>query len=341
MINPSGNCDNCPLRDRLKGGHFVKGKVSKGARVAILGEAPGTYEVEKGEPFVGPSGALLDSMLRKAGVRRDSVTISNVLHCQPLGNKLPESKGELYKAIECCRPIMEEEMKGAEIIIGLGNIALKAMTGDTGVMSKRGSVYAINDDVTFIPTIHPSALLRQRFMSSHSDNKMIPVEIVESDIKKAVSIKKGWQLEEDFRYNPSSQEIEDWLLLAKKEKAWIAFDIETNRGHPSQIIPIIISFALTYQPSPVICFDFEGHLTEIVSILGNNIPKITHNGIFDVHVMENVGIPVKNWLFDTMYSHHLLYAELPHKLGFVQSVYTNSEYHKDMLKDEMIEVWDK
>jgi uracil-DNA glycosylase len=48
----------------------------------IVGEAPGAGEEKKGEPFVGPSGMLLNEMLRKVGVDRKRVFITNALLCR-------------------------------------------------------------------------------------------------------------------------------------------------------------------------------------------------------------------------------------------------------------------
>ncbi len=56
----------------------------------FVGEGPGADEDEKGEPFVGQAGKLLDSMLAAAKLARGrEVYIANVVKCRPPGNRVP------------------------------------------------------------------------------------------------------------------------------------------------------------------------------------------------------------------------------------------------------------
>jgi DNA polymerase len=49
---------------------LVKSQEVKGAKVVIVGEAPGAQEERTGMPFVGPAGELLSRCLQKAGLCR-------------------------------------------------------------------------------------------------------------------------------------------------------------------------------------------------------------------------------------------------------------------------------
>ena len=73
---------------------FVHGKGNKNARIMIIGEAPGTNEVEKEEPFVGKSGKTLDKWLQKLGLKREDLYITNVFKEKTPGNRKP-TKDEL------------------------------------------------------------------------------------------------------------------------------------------------------------------------------------------------------------------------------------------------------
>ena|SRR5450631_2889472 len=55
----------------------------------LIGEAPGETEAKEGRPFVGPSGRVLDTLLRAARVDRLGLTIINCIQCQPRDNKFP------------------------------------------------------------------------------------------------------------------------------------------------------------------------------------------------------------------------------------------------------------
>lgn len=83
-------CGLCKKRTQT-----VFGVGSARAQWMVVGEAPGAEEDERGEPFVGQAGRLLDSILAAAGLGRRAcderaVYIANVLKCRPPGNRDPE-----------------------------------------------------------------------------------------------------------------------------------------------------------------------------------------------------------------------------------------------------------
>jgi len=69
-------CGLCATRTQT-----VFGVGNRGARLMVIGEAPGADEDRQGEPFVGRAGILLNAMLRAAGFERSDVYIANVLKC--------------------------------------------------------------------------------------------------------------------------------------------------------------------------------------------------------------------------------------------------------------------
>lgn len=60
-----------------------------GARVMILGAAPGSDDERQGEAFAGAAGRLIDAMLKSIGLSRDDVYLSNVIPWRPPGNRPP------------------------------------------------------------------------------------------------------------------------------------------------------------------------------------------------------------------------------------------------------------
>lgn len=75
-------CEACGLcRTRRQA---VPGSGSRDARLLVIGEAPGAEEDQRGEPFVGRAGELLDQMLLAIGLDRRRVYLANVLKCRPL-----------------------------------------------------------------------------------------------------------------------------------------------------------------------------------------------------------------------------------------------------------------
>ena len=96
-----------------------------GARVMIIGEAPGRDEDREGRPFVGRAGQLLDRMLATIGLdRATSVYITNVLPWRPPQNRDPET-GE----IAMMRPFLERHVALAapDLIVLMGNYYIENM----------------------------------------------------------------------------------------------------------------------------------------------------------------------------------------------------------------------
>ena len=58
----------------------------------IIGEGPGQKEDERGKPFVGEAGILLNKMLMAINIRREQVYITNVVNYRPPNNRKPEPK---------------------------------------------------------------------------------------------------------------------------------------------------------------------------------------------------------------------------------------------------------
>ncbi len=90
------------------------------------GEAPGAEEDRQGEPFVGPRGMLLNSMLRAAGFERGEVYIANVLKCRPPHNRDPSDE-----EAERCLPYLRRqiELVAPAAILCVGRIAAQRLLG--------------------------------------------------------------------------------------------------------------------------------------------------------------------------------------------------------------------
>ena len=75
----------------------VIGEGSHFAKIMFIGEAPGRNEAEKGRPFCGASGKLLDELLSSAEIKREEVYITNIVKDRPPENRDPTpAEKELY-----------------------------------------------------------------------------------------------------------------------------------------------------------------------------------------------------------------------------------------------------
>ncbi len=128
----------------------------------FVGEAPGAEEDERGEPFVGEAGRLLDNMLRALGIARGrEVYIANVIKCRPPRNRNPEPE-----EIARCSPYLWRQigLLEPEIIVALGRFAAQTLLqSDAPVGSLRGRTHRIEIQDRAYPivvTYHPAYLLR-------------------------------------------------------------------------------------------------------------------------------------------------------------------------------------
>lgn len=151
-------CGLCRGRTRT-----VFGVGNSRARWMIVGEAPGEREDLTGEPFVGKSGALLDSMLRALQLTRGpdtparQVYIANTLKCRPPANRNPEP-GELAQ----CEPFLVRQIELIQpaIILAMGRFAVQALLRSTEPIGRlRGREHRYHG-VPLVVTYHPAYLLR-------------------------------------------------------------------------------------------------------------------------------------------------------------------------------------
>ena len=155
------NCRACKLCEGRRQTVFGVGNTS--AHWMVVGEAPGEQEDLQGEPFVGKSGQLLDSMLRAIGLTRaeadaaQQVYIANTVKCRPPGNRNPEPE-ELAQ----CEPflIRQVELVRPRIILAMGRFAVQSLLRSNEPIGKlRGRVHRYQG-VPLIVTYHPAYLLR-------------------------------------------------------------------------------------------------------------------------------------------------------------------------------------
>ena len=158
----AADCTNCHLyRDATQ---TVFGKGPSTARLMIVGEQPGDQEDVAGEPFVGPSGRLLDRALVDAGIDRDTVYLTNaVKHFKftPRGKRRIHSSPNAEE-IKACRPWLDAELAAVapEIVLALGATAAKALLGSKFRVTKQRGEIIEHDGLKLTATLHPSALLR-------------------------------------------------------------------------------------------------------------------------------------------------------------------------------------
>jgi DNA polymerase len=163
-----GDCTRCVLHKQGRK-QIVFGVGNPEAELMFVGEGPGADEDEKGEPFVGRAGQLLNNMIKAMGIEREQVYIANIVKCRPPGNRTPERE-------ECdtCSPFLMRQIAVVKpkVIVALGATAAKTLLAmNSSMMQLRGRFYDFRptgirsndpnwDGCKLAVTYHPAFLLR-------------------------------------------------------------------------------------------------------------------------------------------------------------------------------------
>ncbi|GLK76815.1 uracil-DNA glycosylase [Methylopila jiangsuensis] len=152
--------DGCALKATASRTVFSDG--TPGARLMLVGEAPGRDEDLSGLPFVGRSGQLLDRMLAAIGIDRASAYIANVIPWRPPGNRTPTPQ-----ELETCLPFIRRQIALADpdVLVTLGGPAAQSLfQTKEGILRLRGRWLDYDTGrrrIRALATLHPAYLLRQ------------------------------------------------------------------------------------------------------------------------------------------------------------------------------------
>jgi DNA polymerase len=127
----------------------------------FVGEAPGFHEDQKGEPFVGAAGQLLNELLQSVGLSRADIYIANVIKCRPPNNRDPEPQ-----EVDTCKPFLLQQIAAIrpKLVCSLGNWATQTLLErKVGITRVRGQAFYLKEFVLF-PLLHPAAALHQGSM---------------------------------------------------------------------------------------------------------------------------------------------------------------------------------
>lgn len=129
------------------------------AQWMVVGEAPGSEEDKRGEPFVGAAGQLLTAMLAAIDLPRERVFIANILKCRPPDNRDPKPA-----EVAQCLPYLQRQIEWIkpQMILAFGRVAAQNLLGLEQPLSRlRGQVHRLAPHNTpVIVTYHPAYLLR-------------------------------------------------------------------------------------------------------------------------------------------------------------------------------------
>lgn len=332
----------------------VTGIGPRPASVMIIGEALGTEERLKGEPFVGWSGQFLREMCERAGLDWLTLHVDNVVQYQPSRNdfsvfyqdknqRIPTAELNLWW-IDLKQRILEVQPK---VIIAAGDQPLYALTRNKASTKWRGSVIPYEDgdfSCHIVPIVHPSYARRCYTMTSakQKDLRQPWFYISVFDLKKARRIAdEGWKplerVEEIFPTYDRTMEYLEELMAMPTETLFIS-DVETIRREHIKCVGIThkrdygicIPFVANGAGKPYYTLSQEAEVWRMIDKVFST-HRIGNQAIdFDLaQFWRDVGMDVTDSVYlDTAVLHAVLYPELKHDLGFLTSMYTDMPYFK-------------
>lgn len=330
-------------------GRYVPGRGPRGAKIAVVGEAPGAVEDQTGLCFSGPSGHLLDDLLEEAGIEPAAVYRTNVIKY-----KLPENKVKNLNLIglewQTCVNELEKELKALQpnVIVPLGDTALRAITGFKGIRKYRGSILeTLWGKQKVVPTFHPAHLLHQEGSEIAAFWQKY---IILTDLRR---IKEQQEFPErrlprrQLEVARSSLDLYRFLDCYKDRTKYPILSVDIESIH---CIPVCIGLAFTRSHAiSVPLFDVFGKRNARNQLIEPGISKselaflwqdtaklladptikvIGQNFKYDQDKLYRLGFIIGNFWLDTMLLSHTLEPELPQGLDFQTSVWTEEPYYK-------------
>lgn len=280
--HPLAKCEECPLAKEA----CAPTTGPADAKVAVVSRSPGFYEAQKGRPFSGPSGKILEYLLKLNGYNREDVLLTNVVLCN--ASEVPDA------AIEACKPRLFSEIANAEIILACGSEAADVLA-ETTVGAGRGYVqegpFDEGDDGAgfsfrqkLVVTNNPAIVLRESstYVDLVKDFKLAlnPVEF------------KGFP---KVRWTNDTKEAKIWLRQILEQKPTrLACDVE-SRGNAFDATVVSIAFSTTGERA--VAFGERIWLdSSIVRDYLRPLLELTectyywHSGKFDIQPLRNIGI---------------------------------------------------
>lgn len=317
----------CPL---------IKSHGPEVSRIALVGDYPTEDEVNSGQALTGS----IERFIRRFGIKPDNTfrTLFIKQAVPGLGSKSRKIQNAALKHINIseCRGILSEELSSIKpnVVVPMGELALNIITRQKSINKWRGSVLPVQPEMKLpettkaIPTVHYRDVMKDPTVEL----------LTRIDFQRVLKYEHILQFPQpDYKIwiARTAQALRGWWERSRTAPL-IVFDIETyingitcigfsTDGKEAVTVPLISG--LVDATEQVIIWKL------VAEILASNIPKCNQNIYYDWWYLKNWGFTVNNIIADTLLIAHTLYPELPKKLGFLTSVYTEIPYFKDEGRD--------
>lgn len=227
------NCTKCHLAEKRQ--NAVPGQGNPEARIALVAQAPGEVEDEKGEMFVGRSGQILDSLLENAGVKPDELYMANLIKCF-----LPNYRRPKREEIDTCTEYLDEEIElvDPEFLVPLGYYPARYVLKKYGIDVPEDKPEIFNrlwyrNDQKIYPLGHPAAIVYDESLEEemHEDYEKLGVLSQDCKWSSVCPMKKFYEQGELDKKWRAKYCHGDWESCRRYEME------ENGEPHPDWLLP--------------------------------------------------------------------------------------------------------
>lgn len=321
------SCTLCPLHKGVQS-ICIPGRGSEAPRFLFVGQGPGREEDQANKPFVGPSGRLLTKFIQDFDLRPARLT--NTVRCWP-----PKDREPRVEEVEKCFPYLAEEIKNAkpEIIVAVGGVALKALTGKVGIQTYAGRVAGEFEGAKVFAMLHPAYILRAPKAVHKFEQQFREL--------KRISQNGTGEKKVPFRVVTPGQASDIIFNFGGK---FIAFDFETNGRYKHEGGEIRCVSFCAGDAAYVVKMSDGYNFNEFLEYLRKAKRLCAHNSIFERRWLMDLGFGDPLSLdYDTMLMDYIWQEERPHDLQSVASYWLGGEFQPwkiDLLMKEKEWTWE-
>lgn len=294
------------------------GTGTKSARIMFVSDTPTEFENKKNKWMIGKAGTLFRSVLEQVGIDIDDCYFTGVTKCPTPADDKGEQRQPLRTEVDNCMQYLEAEIEviNPEIIVPLGNVALKKLLGVTGITKYRGKAVEKEGRILF-PILHPQMVFKQ---PKHATQFAKDVDNL------ALLLQKGKEFlartDVDYQYLEDVDLVEAECARLE-ESEWVVFDLETTSLNPFLPNQKIVCISLTDRDHYGVTiplehreFTWPGMALDRVKaaikklLESRKSKKVAHNGKFDMKwLLAKYGIDVANFVFDPLLAHYVAVSE--------------------------------
>ena len=291
----------------------IQGRGSIPAKIMFIQDNPGEEDDGAGAVFSTKSCKAFKNSLDRRGMTSDNTYYTSIVKCS--GADIPA------RSVTACVHYLEEEIDAVDpdIIVPMGNKALKFCVGYVGLTKMRGNAQVVElrgRERIIFPMVNPVLVPRTPLYKTLILKDLNTLKILfEEGMNESTDV--------DYRSLETLEEAIAELRRLKREAKRLVFDLETTGKSPYMDYSKIVCISLTDKPRYGIAIPLCKHdtpftqdeLTQIIRELKDlledpTIPKSAHNGKFDIEWLRVIaGIRVANFDFDTMLAHYLVISE--------------------------------